>query len=101
MVPAGRVTVMVLPALPSRAPVDEAVKPTCHVAWAPAAVEVSDAVTPVTVLAAVIDTDVVPGWVSDVVEALTVAGPVVVGLVTPKSATETTSPAATGFPKLN
>jgi hypothetical protein len=49
----------------------------------------------------VIDTDVLAGWVSAEVEALTVAGPVVVGLVTPKRATDTTSPAATGLPKLS
>ncbi len=64
---------MLLLAVPCRIPVDEGENST-RATWAPAAVEVSEAVTPVTFWAAVMVTDVVPGWVSDDVEALTVAG---------------------------
>ena len=70
-------------AVPSRVPVDEAVKLTDQATWALAAVEVSVAVTPATAWAAVRVTDADAGWVSADVEAEKDTGPVVTGLVTP------------------
>ena len=83
VVPVGRVTEMLLPAGPSRSPDVDVVKSSVHVDSAPAADEDAVADNDVTERSAVMDVDVDTARVSDVVDTDTVAGPVVVGLVTP------------------
>jgi|SRR5580658_606648 hypothetical protein len=97
-VPAGRVTVMVLPDVPSRAPEDEVVKPIVQVERAPAADDDGAADNDATDWAVVIEIDTEAGVVSELVDTDTVPGPGVVGLVTPFRVTVSTSPAGTEYP---
>jgi hypothetical protein len=97
-VPAGSVTVMVLPAAPSRAPEDEVVNPIVQVERAPAADEDGVADNDATDWAVVIEIEAVAGVVSELVDTDAVAGPVAVGLVTPFKVTVSASPAGTEYP---
>jgi uncharacterized protein YqjF (DUF2071 family) len=98
MVPVGRVTVIVLPADPSRAPEDEVVNPIVQVESAPAADEDGVADNDVTDVVVAIEIEAVAGVVSELVDTDTVAGPGVVGLVTPFRVTVSASPAGTEYP---
>jgi hypothetical protein len=75
-------------------------KPILHVTWAPAAVEVSVAVNPVTGCEVVMVTGAVTGWVSDDVDTVNESDPAVPGLVS-SSDTESTSPALVALPSLS
>jgi hypothetical protein len=98
VVPAGSVTVMLLPAAPSRAPDDDVVKATVQVVCAPAPDDdgVTDTVS--TDWTAVMGLDAVVAFRSDVVDTDAVADPVAVGLVTPFRVTVTASPEGTEYP---
>ena len=94
MVPVGSVTVTVLPGY-GRAPVDDVVKPTVQSVVALTAVEDGATERLETAWAAVRVTDLVAVLVSADVDTVVVADPVVVGLVTSLSTTESTSPTFT------
>ena len=98
LVPAGRVALMVLPAVPSRSPEDEAVNPIVQVERAPAADEDGVADNDATDWAVVMEVVVDADRVSELVRTFVVVDPVVVGLVTPAMDTVTASPAGTEYP---
>jgi hypothetical protein len=98
VVPAGRVTVMVLPAVPSRSPEDEVVNPTVQVVMAPATDDWGVTDEDLTDFAEVIAAEAVTDFVSELVTTFVVVDPVVVGLVTPPIDTVTASPAGTEYP---
>jgi hypothetical protein len=83
VVPVGSVTVT-FPTKAAKAPVEELLKPIVQFDSTPAPVEPGVTDRPVTDLAGVIETGVVAGVTSEVVETETVLDPLVLGLVTPR-----------------
>jgi hypothetical protein len=98
LVPVGRVTVMVLPAVPSRSPEDEVVNPIVQVVMAPATEYEGVTDRDLTDCADVREAEAVTDLVSELVTTLVVVDPVVVGFVTPAMDTVTASPAGTEYP---
>ena len=89
---------MLLPAVPSRSPEDEVTNPIVQLVRAPTADDEGFTVGDATGCAVVIVVEADADLVSDVVDTDTVAGPGVVGLVTPFRVTVSASPAGTEYP---